>query len=171
MSKLKTPLINTLFGILFGMLMLFVNVDFMLNVISIAIGIYLIISGVLQLAHDEQDKIIAATSIITIGLGTLCVIFRNEIISILVGIVLIVVPVIRICIADDWKKQFKKEIVSIIVGVVLIVIGPTNTIEIIVRILGLICILLAIIYFIHQLISFKKNKKNNVLDAEYEIKE
>lgn len=148
--------------------MFFVDIDFIFNITSIMIGLFLIISGVLQYMHDEQDKAIAATSIITIILGSLCIIFRNRIISMIVGIALIVVPIIKICISDEWKKQIEREIIPIIIGIILLIIGPTNIIEIIVKIIGLACIIISVIYFIYQIIDIKKN---NVFDAEYELKE
>lgn len=165
-------LLNSILCILLGILFIVIKPELVLNVAFITIGVIMILSGVIELISTD-NKTFSITSVITIALGASIIIFRNNIAAIIVGVILIALPIVRIILSPKHFEQFKLEIINLVIGLILLICGPTNVIEIIFKIIGILLIVGAIIYLIMGLVIANKKpvKKSDVIDAEYEVKE
>lgn len=82
-----------------------------------------LISGIVNISKPTGvfDLICA---LLGIGLGAVMVVYQGSVLVAIVGVYLIVLPLVRVLLADQKGEQFKRELVRIILGVVLLFFVP-----------------------------------------------
>ena len=120
-----------------------------------------LISGVVNISKPTGvfDLICA---LFGIGLGVAMICYQGSILVAIVGIYLIILPLIRVLLADQKGEQFKRELVRIILGVVLLFFVPAlldvafTIIHWVLVILGWIVIALSVIFGIVEAIRIRR---------------
>jgi hypothetical protein len=167
-----------------GASFIFIPTESLLNFIFSTLGIMIVLFNIvpcvtyINAALQNKQYIVPAISYFLIVLFGLMFIFgwSNMIISIIFGISLIVLPVIRV-IQSKTINGLKKELPYILVGIVSFFIPFTNIIGIILKIFGGLIILYSIYMIVMTIINKNKNnnnfngnnnndKNNIVIDAE-----
>lgn len=163
-SLVPTIVIGSL-GILAGIMFAFLA-NVALTVVCIICGILTLLAGVPQLATAIQELvnknkmaiIDLIFSVVTIAVGIMLILSRNEIIMMVVGAYLIVFPLIRILIAPDKANQIKSELPAIILGIALVLIGPGAALDLLFRIAGAVVIVLSVLYIVFGIVNYVKIK-------------
>ncbi len=151
--------------ILVGASLIFIPTDTILNTIFTLVGVAIIIINSIpcylawnQALNDKKKLLPAVIYTLTIFLGLLFIfLWSNQIVSILFGVWLIVLPIIRIVRSENWKAQLKKELPLLLVGVLSLFISAQAILGIIIKIFGGLVIVYSIVMII---LLFKKNKSN-----------
>ena len=120
------------------------------------------------------------SGIVNIGVGTLFLFFHNYIITIILGVLLVILPIVRIVESDNKKIQFKQELPLFLMGIFICFSGDLF-VAIFFKIIGVLLILLGIYQFISifferiQILqvsygngSKEAKKRENVVDVSYE---
>lgn len=157
--NLASLLISALAGLAVGLLLLlgadqlFNLLAFLLGVVGLVVSLPPFLDAVIR--NGEKDS---AGGILMYGaaviLSLALMLSRNFVVMIVVGLCLIVIPVVRISMADDSSAQLKKELPRILIGLVLVVVGPCRVIDWLFRAMGVLVLLLTAIYFVYGLLSY-----------------
>lgn len=171
-------IINAIFGFLF----VFIPVDDMIAFLFVFFGILLIILNIpsfflylLAYKNNKENKVKCLSALLSIAIGIVMIFWKNEFFAIIAAMILVVLPIIRILIAPDRKKQLKAELPKLVLGVILFVLGPWGLTNLIFDIVGYIVLFIALLLFIFWVVlNITKPKKNtpsrrndsNIIDAE-----
>ena len=138
-------------------------IDFIFSTLGIMIVLFNVVPCVtyINAAFQNKNYILPAISYLLVVLFGVMFIFgwNNIVISIIFGISLIVLPIIRI-IQSRTINSVKKELPYILVGVLSFFIPFTNIIGIILKIFGGLVILYSIYMIVITIINRNKNNNN-----------
>ena len=97
-------------------------------------------------------------ALLGIGLGVAMICYHGSVLVVIVGIYLIVLPIVRVLLADRKGEQFKRELIRILLGVVLLFFVPAllnvafTIIHWLLVILGWIVIALSVIFGVVEIV-------------------
>jgi hypothetical protein len=151
---------------LIGASLIFIPTETLLNTIFTIIGIAIIVLNSVpcyikwnEALQNKKSLVPALIYTFTILLGLIFIfMWTNKIVSIIFGIWLIVLPIIRIIKAPNWKQQLKKEAPLLLVGALSLFIPAQTILGIIIKIFGVLVVVYCIVMII---LLFKKNKNKN----------
>lgn len=182
MNKIrKHPFLLTasIVSLILGLLLILSDHNEVINFIYFAIGGGLIITGISKIAleNNYRDKTYYYDGILDIVIGILIMFVHNFIVTIILGAMFVVFPLMRIIKSNDKKYAFKKELPLLIIGLVIALSGDLIA-NIFIKGLGILFILFAIYLFacifserIRFYYTYNKTeeiKKDNVIDVDYE---
>ena len=154
-------------GICVGFLLAFVA-GVMLSLLCIFCGILTLLAGIPQLVNALNELVSKRRaaifdlimSVITVAAGIMLIFsHNNKIMMIIVGVYLILLPLIRILVAQDKSEQIKSELPAIILGVALVLIGPGAAVDLVFKIAGALVIIFSVLYIIFGIVAYNKAVK------------
>ena len=107
-------------------------------------------------------SLIVIAIMITIGVLLICI--PGAVMFYIAGGLLLVMPVLRIILAEHHYAQFKEELVKLILGTIVIVFGLGSLVDVLFIIFGIVLIslcTLSLVYYILVLVSANKAKKES----------
>lgn len=182
MNKIRNHpylLTGSLFSLFIGFILLFVNPLSILRFIYFVLGVSLIGTGISKIIifskmkHEEFP----IEAIINIIIGASIMLFHNLIITIILGALFMVFPIIRIFKAYNKRLAFKKEFPMLLIGLVIAISG-NFIFGILIKILGGVFVLLAVylflLIFFNKISIFTEERptkrviRDDVIDATFE---
>lgn len=172
-------MLGTLFFLGMAAIFLFINPVAILNFIYVMIGVGLIISGASKiiLANQMNNNSFPLEGLLNIGIGVAIIFFNHFIVTIILGALFMVFPIIRICKAYNKKYAFKKELPLLIIGLVIALSGDF-VFWILIKVVGGFFLLVALYLFVliftdkFSLTKIKQEKTNkksdDYINATYE---
>ena len=176
-------LLTSIFSMALGISLMFADANVIINFIYWGLSIILIIGGLAkiifkQYVYNQISGLALADGVVDIIVGILFLFFHNIIVTIILGILFMVLPIVRIFKSRDRKQTLKKESPMLVTGLVIALCGDALGF-VVVKIIASIFILLAIYLFINiftDKIAFwnkkeskpKMKRNDSIIDAEYE---
>jgi hypothetical protein len=166
-----------------GISLMFTDANVVINIIYWAIGSFLILMGAAKILfkqhiYNQISAFALADGLVDLIVGILFLFFHNIIVTIILGLCFMIFPIIRIIKSSDHKQTLKKELPLLITGLVIALCGDALglvVVKIIAGILILFGIYLFLTIFIEKIAFWtikgpknKKQRKDSVIDAEYE---
>ena len=151
-------LVAGLIGVLMGILLLWIPVDFLISLMFIVFGVLTLLSAIpaffvsLTNRNDRGYLLNIILSALSVAFGIVLIFWHNDVLMILLGAYMLVFPLIRILISGQKKQQLKTELPRMILGLVMILVGPGATVSILLRIAGVVVIVLSILYTLVSLL-------------------
>jgi uncharacterized membrane protein HdeD (DUF308 family) len=190
MDKIKRKphlLISSIITLVIGIWLLFTDYTKIINFIYFIVGGGLILTGLYKvlLMDFRKNKTYMYDGFIDIVIGILIMFVHNFIVTIILGLIFVLFPIIRIVKSNEPMHTFKRELPLLIIGLVIALSGDLLA-KIFIKFLGVLFILLAIYLFVNiftdkiAIIKFKtikvkytKNNPNsdNIIDVDYEERE
>ena len=183
LKKIKEHPYILLTGLIFialGLFLIFVDSSFILMFIHTSMSFMLILLGISKFMLAKRSKLDTYSGIVNIAIGTLFLFFYNFIVTIILGTILVIFPIVRIVLSDNKKLTFKQELPLFLMGIFIIFSGDLF-VNIFFKIIGGLLILLGIYQFISifferiQILqvnygngSKEAKKRKNVVDVSYE---
>jgi len=168
-----SSIILMIIGILIALLSYF-SYDTFIHVICIFLGIFIILLNIYPtlkysslMTQDNRyiPHFIIALSFLIIGI--LFIFSHGFVLSIITTTFLILLPIIRIILADNKKIQFLKEIPLLIIGIMVFFNVFDNIFRYVLITSGGVLFILGLVYLISIFINKKdKEMENDVIDAE-----
>lgn len=155
---------SALLGVLLSVFLLLVDVNFLLNIIFVVLGVLTVFNNLPSLIfsvaefRSKEGKILFALSLIATVLGVLMIFFHNGILMILLGVYFVLVPLLRLIFSKDRAELVREELPKLILGVVMILLGPASLVSILFRVAGWVVLGLTVLYTIGALISLRKSQ-------------
>ena len=186
MKKIKSHpvlLISSIVNLLIGLWLIISNPTDIINTIHFIIGGILIFSGLTKVMSNNKNYVY--NGLLNIVLGIFVILFDHIIITIVLGALFMVFPILRIASSNRKKDAFKKELPLLIIGLVIAFSGDFFAL-LLARIFGVLLIIISLYLFIsiffnkllivrssYQSESLKRRKRNddNVIDVECEVRE
>ena len=116
--------------------------EWLLNLIFLIAGVATVLYNlpglVSGLAHfsTRAGKISVLITGVSVLIGLSMIFFHSEILMVILGVYLLVLPTVQVLMAENHGRQFKAELPKMLLGVVLILIGPGKAIAVLVDIVG-----------------------------------
>ena len=184
MEKIKRHpylLISTIITLLIGIWLILTDHNRIINFIYFVVGGGLILTGLYKvlLLDYNKNKTYLYDGVINIVIGILIMFVHNFIVTLILGLIFVIFPIIRIVKSSDSKSTLKRELPLLIIGLVIVLSGDLLA-NIFIKFLGVLFILLAIYLFVSiftekiTVIKFsstrtKHNPQNdNIIDVDYE---
>ena len=168
-TEFKRRVILVIIGIALGILLFFLPLGNIVKVMTIILGVLLLISGVIKIIMGTSGygRILCMNGIIQAIMGLFLIIFPGGMLNIIFASILIVLPIIRIILANDKKEAFKDELFTLVLGIVILFFGINQTLDVVRYILGSLVIIYALynLYLAYQ-DYHKAKEEDNVLDAK-----
>ena len=161
-SAVTGLVISTFLGVLFGLFLLLVNVNFLLNIIFVVLGILTVINNLPTLIvsiaafRTSEGKLMLVLSLVATVLGILMIFFHNSLFMILMGAYFVLVPLVRLIFSKERSELLREEAPKLIIGVVMILLGPAYTVSVLFRIAGWGVIGLTVVYLIGAILSIRR---------------
>ena len=160
-------------GILISLLAYFAY-DSFINFVCVMLGIFIILCNIYPLmvysSLITQDKSYMPNFIIAlvfIIIGTLFIFVHGLVMSIIAAIFLVILPIIRIVLANDKKSQALKETPLLVVGALVLFNVFDGIFRWVLIAGGIVIFLIGLVYLIMLLTNkFKIKNDDNVIDAE-----
>lgn len=145
---------------LLGVLLISINVEGMMSVIMLLIGIATVAVNLMRLLtmrniRGTGKEVMTVTAVIGVILGVLLAVMRNSVLAILIGIYMIVLPIVDVIMSKYKTEQLKAGFPKILFGVVLVAIGPGKALEIISDIGGLLLVVFGVVYVLKEVFDRK----------------
>ena len=179
--SITSAVITFVIGLLFLVIPYETLKDILFTFLGLGIIVINIIPCIVYWMHVDRDKNLmlpAILSTISIIVGFIFIFWHNWIISIILGVWLIVLPIIRIIQSEDKFVRLKKEIPFFLIAILLFFVPAAKILEIVLKVFGGLIMLWSVIEIIYILITNHKNNKNDknnnsntidrvIIDAEY----
>ena len=149
-------------GILAGILLILLDAALLLNVIFVIMGVFTLIANIpgiiigISEFSARHGKFTLITSGISVIVGLLMIFHHSEILMILLGIYMIVLPLFEILTSKQKGKQLLADLPKLILGVILIIIGPAGAMNVLFDIVGALIIIASIVIALIPLLRTKK---------------
>ena len=183
MKKLKENpvlLISSIFSLILGLWLLLTDSTRIINFIYFIVGGGLIVTGISKILLENKfnDKSYTYDGVVDIVIGILVMFVHDTLLTIILGLLFVVFPIIRIVKSIDKKMTFKRELPLLIIGLVIALSGDLIA-DLFIKILGVLIILLAIYLFIciftdkikiirfEHHTSYHRKAERDVIDVEY----
>ncbi len=166
-ALIKTAWIVAAFGLVIGLLLILIPVDFLIQLVFLVMGIVTIatsIPGLLEgIKHsDTREGILSLVlSSISILFGCVLIFWNNGVLMLILGAYMLLFPIINIILAEDHLAQFKAEGPKIIIGLVLLVLGPAGTIGLLFDIAGAVLIVLSFLYVLMSYLALRRRQNTS----------
>ena len=135
-----------LMGFLFGSALILISADFLLKAIFIVVGVITVVGsipGVLlgyAAISSSFGRLELLSSLVSMLLGVVMIFWHSQVVMIVVGIYLLVLPLINLLVALVRGGRWAAELPKMILGAILILIGPVETFAIMLDVAGWIVI-------------------------------
>ncbi len=135
-----------LMGFLFGTALILIPADFLLKAIFIIVGVMTVlgsIPGVLlgyAASSSSFGRLELLSSLVSMLLGVVMIFWHSEVVVLVVGVYLVVLPLINLLVALVRGGRWVAELPKMILGAILILIGPVETFAIMLDVAGWIVI-------------------------------
>ena len=166
-SGIFTSVISIIFGALICLLSAFAF-DAMVDIVFTIIGLGIIITNVLPLMMsiqaikvDQRYIIDLIFSIISIILGVMFIFNHSATISIICGVFLVIIPIVRIILAKEKLLELKRQLPLFIVALLMFFNVASVVLRVALIVIGAILALLGIINLVMELIYSYKHKDDN----------
>lgn len=164
-KKLTTVLVVALIGLLAGLFFLLVRPEGMLGVVFTVLGVLTVLFNIpalligLARIKTTSGKVEVLTSLLSIVIGCLMIVWHASLLMILLGVYMIVSPLLQILFARDRKAALLSELPKMIIGVVLLIIGPANALGAIFDLVGWLILILTALYVAVSLVGLLRRGK------------
>lgn len=184
-ALMKTAWIVAAFGLIIGLLLILIPVDFLIKLVFLVMGIVTIATAIPGLLdgikhHDTREGMVELIlSSISIFFGCVLIFWNNGILMLVLGAYMLLFPIVNIILAKDHLAQFKAEVPKLIIGLVLLVLGPAGTIGLLFDIAGAVLIVLSFLYVLMSYLTLRRHQNtpgsrvfvdtdgNGTIDAVY----
>lgn len=135
-----------LMGFLCGIALILIPADFLLKTIFIVVGLMIAlgsIPGILlgyAAISSSFGRLELLSSLVSLVLGVVMIFWHSQVVMLVVGVYLVVLPLINLLIALIRGGRWVAELPKIILGAILILIGPVETFAIMLDVAGWIVI-------------------------------
>lgn len=135
-----------LMGFLCGIALILIPADFLLKAIFIVVGVITVlgsIPGVLlgyAAISSSFGRVELLSSLISMLLGIVMIFWHSQVVMIVVGAYLVVLPLINLLVALVRGGRWMAELPKIVLGAILLLIGPVETFAIMLDVAGWIVI-------------------------------
>ena len=186
MKKIKSHpvlLVSSIVNLLIGLWLIISNPTDIINTIHFIIGGILIFSGLTKVMSNNKSYVY--NGLLNIALGIFIILFDHIIITVVLGLLFMVFPILRIASSDRKKEAFKKELPLLIIGLVIAFSGDFFAL-LLARFFGVLFTLIAVYLFTsifyNKILIVKSSYKSktskrrkinddNVIDIECEVRE
>ena len=156
-------LISTLFGVGVGVLLLGLApyASELFEILVIAIGLLTMVLNLpalfLALKHIKArgEWINLVVALLSITIGALLMLLKSNFLLVLITLYAVVLPLVRIILAEQHKKQFKREMLPFLTGVAVLFVFLAEAETFILRYGAYAVFFITAIYFIHGLLVLK----------------
>ena len=153
-------LISALFGVFVGLFLLALApyAAELFEILVIAIGLLTMVMNIPALflalknigARGEWVNLLIA--LLSIAIGVLLMLLKSDFLLVLILLYAIVLPLIRIILAEQHVRQLKREMLPFLTGVAVVVVFLAEAEALVLRYGALAVFIISAIYFIHGLI-------------------
>ncbi|MGN1234394.1 MAG: hypothetical protein ACI4U2_00245 [Christensenellaceae bacterium] len=138
----------------------------------VLLGIAIVASAIPELIHQihflgEEPFSGFVATLVRLVLGFLLIFWQQPVLMIVIGVLLVVLPLIRVFSCSERMFMLKRELPTIVIGVILIFVGPASFLEILFRVAGGITVALGVAYFVWSLVMLCKKSAKKDGDIEY----
>lgn len=164
-NALAASLIMAIPGLILGLLLLLIPTDFLLKLIFVVMGVVTVLSSIPGLIagiaafSTPAGKLSLVVSAISAVVGFFMIFNHNEILMLVLGIYMIVLPAFSILFAKDHLAQLKAELPKLIIGVLLVFLGPANTLDVLFRVAGWLTIAVTLVYSVILFIGMHRKPR------------
>ena len=166
-KQISNYLLICIGAFIFGLILIIVNTDYLTSILFTIIGVLLIIFSLEEFIRSCKNlkyKTAVAynqfiTSLLHILLAVSLICFQNllDIVTLVVGLVLIITSIISIAISkNNYKEELSYQLPSIILGLILLIFRISGIVGILIKIIGWIILVASIIYFLYFIAHFKR---------------
>ena len=158
------PIIYILIGLGFIAIPSNVLLDIIFTVLGIIIILLNLVPCIYYFMLGEKDNrfyINAVLSLISVIIGFIFIFNHNAILAIILGVWLVLLPILRIVLSKEKKKEIKKAIPYFVAAILLFFIPAETILDIVLKVFGGLLIGLGVIYIIYNTIIGKKNNKDD----------
>lgn len=165
---LRRSLTSALVSFIIGLLFVVIPYETLKGILFTLLGIGIIIMNIIPcivywLRYDKDRTVLlpALLSTISVIIGFVFIFCHHWIISILLGVWLIVLPVVRIIRSANKMEQLKKEIPFFLIAVLLFFVPADKIFEIVLKIFGGIIMLFSVMDAIYTLVVNRKHRNKD----------
>lgn len=164
----RRSLTSALVSFVIGLLLVVIPYETLKDILFTLLGIGIIIMNIIPcivywMRYDKDRTVLlpALLSTVSVVIGFIFIFWHHWIVSILLGVWLIVLPIVRIVRAVDKKEQLKKEIPFFLIAVLLFFVPADKIFEIVLKVIGGIIMLFSVIDAIYTLAVNRKRKNKD----------
>jgi len=158
------PIIYILIGLGFIAIPSNVLLDIIFTVLGIIIILLNLVPCIYYFMLGEKDNrfyINAVLSLVSVIIGFIFIFNHNAILAIILGVWLVLLPILRIILSKEKKKEIKKAIPYFVAAILLFFIPAETILDIVLKVFGGLLITLGVIYIIYNIVIGKKNNKDD----------
>ncbi len=156
-------LISTLFGVLVGLFLLALApyAAELFEILVIAIGLLTMVMNVpallLALKHirSRGEWVNLLIALLSIALGTLLMLLKSDFLLVLILFYAVVLPLVRIVLAEQHARQLKREMLPFLTGVTVVVVFLAEAEALVLRYGALAVFFISAVYLIHGLLVLR----------------
>ena len=151
-------------GLVIGLLLLLIPTSLLIGLVFVIMGIVTVISSIPGLIagvaafSTPVGKLSLVVSAISAVVGFLMIFNHNDVLMIVLGVYMILLPIVNILLAKEKVSQLKAELPKLIIGVLLVLLGPANTLDLLFRIVGWLAIALSVVYALFVFFTVARRK-------------
>lgn len=169
--------------ILIGVAFVAIPSDVLLDIIFTVLGVIIILLNLIPCIYyfmlgskDNKYYTNAVLSLVSIIIGFVFIFNHNAVLAVILGIWLVLLPILRIILSTEKKKEIKKAIPYFVAAILLFFIPATTILDIVLKVFGVLLMVLGVFYIIYNIVIDKKNNKDddsnnsntrNIIDVEY----
>ena len=160
-------LIGSLPGILLGLLLILIPTALLLKAIFTILGVMIIFSALptlimsVSVFRARVDKLSLFSALISVAMGIVLIFWHNNILMIVAGVYLLLLPTLKILLSKERARQFKSSLPSLIIGAVLVVLGPSNALDALLDLVGWAVLAVTAILALIAILSYAKRSRQN----------
>ena len=156
-------LISTLFGVGVGIVLLGLApyASELFEILVIAIGLLTMVLNVpalflaLKNINARGEWINLLIALLSITIGVLLMLLKSDFLLVLIALYAVVLPLIRIILAEQHVRQCKREMLPFLTGLVVLVVFLAEAQALVLRYGALLVFLITAIYFLHGLLVLR----------------
>ncbi len=152
-------------GVLVGLLLLLLDIGLLLKIVFAVLGIVAIVYSIpglisgLRAFDYPVGKWQFFSSLMMTVLGFLMLFIHDTLLTVLFGVLLLVVPLVRVIMARDRMECLKAELPKLLLGLVLVLVGPAQLLSWLLRIAGWVILALSVAFAIACVIDMQRKRK------------
>ncbi len=169
-SGIVTSVISIIFGLLISLLSAFAF-DAMVEIVFTIIGVGIIVANIIpliiaiqRLKLDNKYVVDLVFSILSIVIGAMFIFEHSAVISIVCGVFLVVIPLIRILLAPNKLLELKRQLPLFVVAILMFFNVAGAVLRIALIVIGALLAILGIVNLVIELIDNYKHRNDNPFD-------
>jgi hypothetical protein len=112
-------------------------------------------------SKDSRYYPYAVLALISVVIGFVFIFNHNAVLAIILGVWLVVLPIVRIILSKEKKKEILKAIPYFIAAILLFFIPAEAILDIVLKVFGGLLMALGVVGLVYNIIIDHKNKNNN----------